>query len=120
SGPSPNEPAEAAEIFGYIDEILSAYDANPPTDETSKAFLDLIIPDLKALKEARNNGVIVDADYFKAHYSGDVEKLLNKYDVTPLEDLIGARDYMRSVISSTSKLKRIADYFGVSDIILGN
>ena len=118
TGPSPDEPAEAAEIFGYIDEMLSAYEANPPADETTQGYLDIIIPDFRAMTEARNKGVIVDAAYFKAHYSSDVDKLLEKFSENRLEDSMKAADYVRTVISTSDKLSKIQSYFDLRDIML--
>lgn len=115
----PTEPENAAEIFGYIDELIAAYEANPAPNDAAKSFMDILIPDLKAMKEARAAGAIVDAAYFKAHYSQDLQKLLEKYNATTIEETLRLAEYGKSLVTSTGKLKKIAEYFGLSELLLG-
>ncbi|MBQ9492735.1 MAG: S-layer homology domain-containing protein [Oscillibacter sp.] len=111
------EPENAAEIFGYIDELIAAYEANPPAGSYISSSMEILIKGLREMREARSQGTIVDADYFKSHYQADLDELLRKYNTATIQESLDLANYARSLVSSTSKLKEIAKYFGVMDML---
>ena len=105
-------------MFASVDKMVKAYEANPPENETIKAYMDILMPTWKAMSEARNNGELVDEAYFKSHYQSEINQLKEKYDATSLESLMKIAEYAQT-LASLSEFKQVADYFGLSTSFLG-
>ena len=113
------ESPETAVIFGYIDEILEAYEANPPTSAFVKSCMDILIPDLRAIKAAREAGEIVDSEYLRTHFPDDIQKLRTKYSLSTVGELLELMDYAEKLGPDRSHFMAILDYFQVMNMLQG-
>ena len=116
---NPSEPPEAAQIFENVNDILEKYNDNPPQDEFVKGCMDVLIPDLNKLIEARNSGALADASYVEEHFKEDMETLMKKYDKADASDLMHIMEYIQSLGESRSELLEILEYFGIMKYLLG-
>ena len=116
---NPNEPPEAAEIFENVNDILEKYNDNPPQDEFVKDCMDVLMPDLNKLIEARNSGALADSSYVKEHFKDDMEALLEKYEDASTTDVLKIMDYIQSLGESRSEVLEILDYFGIMEYLFG-
>ena len=81
--------------------------------------MDILIPDLEAMKEARAAGEIVDSEYLRTHFPDDIQKLLMKYSFSTVSELMELMDYAQNLGPDRSHFMAILDYFKVMDMIRG-
>ena len=81
--------------------------------------MDILIPDLKKLEEARDAGELVDSSYIKAHFDDDMEELLQKYDYGTAQDVLELLNYVKSLTAESSKILNVLEYFGLTEYIIG-
>ena len=112
------EPENAAEVFAIVEKILSAYEANPPESELAQSYMQLLLPPIRAMSEARNNGAIVDESYFRAHYDAELKAFLALYDATSITDLLELSDYART-LGSVQEWRKVLSYFGILNVLIG-
>ncbi|MBR4211084.1 MAG: S-layer homology domain-containing protein [Oscillibacter sp.] len=114
----PTEPENAPEVFAIVDRILSAYEANPPESELAQNYMNLLLPPIREMREARNNGAIVDESYFRTHYDAELRAFLALYDQTSLPDLMELADYART-LASVQEWRTVLSYFGILNVLIG-
>ena len=112
------EPENAAHVFAVVEKILSAYEANPPESELAQSYMQRLLPPIREMSEARNNGAIVDQSYFRSHYDAELRAFLELYDATSISDLLELADYAKT-LASVQEWREVLSYFGILDVLIG-
>ena len=101
-----------------MQKILNAYEANPPESELAQAYMQILLPPIREMNEARNNGAIVDESYFRAHYDTQLRAFLALYDETSINDLLQLADYAKT-LGTVQEWRTVLSYFGILNVLIG-
>jgi len=101
-----------------VQKLLSAYEANPPESELAQSYMQLLLPPIREMNEARNQGTIVDESYFRAHYDTELRAFLALYDATSIPDLLELADYAKT-LGSVQEWREVLSYFGILNVLMG-
>lgn len=113
------EPENADQIFSYIDEMIASYEANPPTGKTASACMEILIRDMRSIKELRESKtVLVDAEYVKSHYKSDMDQLIEIYQLATTSARLDVATYLRGLTSPSSKLMDVLEYFDLLELLI--
>ena len=80
--------------------------------------MEILLPPIREMNEARKNGAIVDQNYFRAHYDAELRAFLQLYDDTSLSDLMELVDYAKT-LGSVQEWREVLSYFGILNVLIG-